>query len=289
MTIFKKHFIRLFYHINMSSTAGLWRFNFRNVSMKEDDLKSYQHKLLEIREKYRKRVDNVTGCGFYEGVLPPKDNIFASFKFECKRHHPPCSGWYLIWNPNLDTNNSKLNGSLHNHCTLWQYKSVSKKIQLELVHDFGRYFDMFDDDDTHPYFIDQFYNLKYGFKTDEDEVPDYTSFDLDEAHLNVADATNEALNYCFGESSESRVGADLNRLIIKKLFEIETPEAPAIQNNFQSFLFQFLSRIFLKINIKSIRTHSNQLKLTRLVLTKFYLLMTYNLPSLLIGYFFSNF
>lgn len=174
----------------MSSTAGLWKFNCRNLPMEENELKKYQQKLLEIRDKYKKRVDNVTGCHFYEGNLPPKDNIFASFLYECKRHHPSCSGWFLIWNPNLEIGKSKCQSSLHNHCTLWQYKSVSKKIQLDLVKDFGKYFDMFDDDDTHPYFIDQFYNLRYGFKNEEDEIPDYTSFGLDESHLTVPEASN---------------------------------------------------------------------------------------------------
>lgn len=166
----------------MSSTAGLWKFNYRNIAMEEKDLHNYQQKLLEIREKYRKRVENVTGCYFYEDTLPPKDNIFASFPYECKRHHPSCTGWYLVWNPNLEMNKLKLKSSLHNHCTLWQYKSVSKKIQIELSHEFGKYFDMFDDDDTHPYFIDQFYNLRYGFKNEEDELPDYTSYGLEETY-----------------------------------------------------------------------------------------------------------
>ncbi|CAF0782197.1 unnamed protein product [Brachionus calyciflorus] len=174
----------------MSSTAGLWRFNFRDIPMSDIDLEKYQEKLLELREKYKNSIDNITDCYIYTGKEPPKDNIFASFPFICRRHHPTCTGWYLLWNPNSKINSSKLHSSLHNHCTLWQYKSVSKKIQLELLKDFGNYFEMFDDDDTHPYYIDQFYNMRYGFKTDEDELPDYTSFGLDDAHLNVTEASN---------------------------------------------------------------------------------------------------
>lgn len=174
----------------MSSTAGQWRFSFRDIEMEEKDLEEYQRRLLEIRKKYADKVENITGCHFHTGPQPPKDNIFASFTYECKRHHPACTGWYLLWNPNLPLNQNKLHSSLHNHCTLWQYKSVSKRIQLEIEKDFGKYFEMFDDDDTHPYYIDQFYNMRYGFKTDEDELPDYTSFGLEEAHLNLTEPSN---------------------------------------------------------------------------------------------------
>lgn len=36
---------------------------------------------------------------------------------------------------------------------------------------FEKYFHFFDDDDTHEYYIDSYYDLKYGFKQEEDEVP----------------------------------------------------------------------------------------------------------------------
>lgn len=161
------------------STSGLWSFTFNGIEMDDQTLEDYQQKLLEMRDKYQEKVENVTGCHFYKGEQPPEDNIFASFLYDCKRHHPKCEGWYLLWNPNLSLNKKNLKSSLHNHCALWQYKSISKKIQFELVHSFGKYFEMFDDDDTHPYYIDTFYNLNYGFKADDDELPEYTSFSFE--------------------------------------------------------------------------------------------------------------
>ena len=97
------------------------------------------------------------GCEFYPETspLPPEDNIFARFAYDCKRHTPACSGWYLLWNPNVDLNKDKLKSSLHNRCATWQFKSTCKHIQQELMRLFGddehaaeKYFHFFDDDDT---------------------------------------------------------------------------------------------------------------------------------------------
>lgn len=167
----------------MSISSGHWEFSYKDpdVSMSDDDLDQYQLKLLEIRDKYKQKIAELDqGCEFYYASLPPEDNIFARFPLHCKRHSPPCSGWQLLWNPNIDLNKEKLASSLHNRCPTWQYKSTSKCIQQELMKHFGKYFHFFDDDDTHEYYIDSYYDLKYGFKEEDDEVPMYASSKVEE-------------------------------------------------------------------------------------------------------------
>lgn len=135
-------------------------------------------------------------CEFFpeSSHLPPEDNIFARFPYDCKRHTPACSGWYLLWNPNVDQSKEKLKSSLHNRCSTWQYKSTCKRIQQEIMRAFdeqhhhhqnqdsdeNKYFHFFDDDDTHEYYIDSYYDLKYGFKQDDDDVPLYASSTIQE-------------------------------------------------------------------------------------------------------------
>jgi hypothetical protein len=156
---------------------GDWRFLFKNLKMSDQDLIRYQRKLLEIRFKYGEKVKGLSNCKFYDGEkMPPPNNIFGEFVSCCKRHHhPECTGWYLIWNPNEPLNHDKTYSHVHNHCSTWEFKSVSKKIQHELEKDFGSYFEMYDDDDTHPYCMDSNYNLKYGFKSQDEEYPDYVA------------------------------------------------------------------------------------------------------------------
>lgn len=176
----------------MSSSSGHWEFNYKDVDlpMNDTDLDEYQMKLLEMRDHLKEKLSDLDGCRFFEGSLPPEDNIFGEFKYECKRHTPECKGWFLIWNPNIDLNKDKLKSSLHNHCATWHYKTVSKKIQHELANKFERYFQFFDDDDTHEYYIDSYYDLKYGFKTEEDELPDYASSNLDQHSSCLDNALN---------------------------------------------------------------------------------------------------
>jgi hypothetical protein len=168
---------------------GDWRFSFRkDAKMSDLDLELYQKKLLEIREKFSEKLSFMSNCRFFEGnTFPPSDNIFGQFLCDCKRHTPKCQGWYLLWNPNLPATVDKSHSSLHNHCSTWQFKSVSKMIQNELEKGFSKYFEMYDDDDTHPYCLDSFYNLKYGFKCEDEEFPDFvsTSMGIEEAHFEV--------------------------------------------------------------------------------------------------------
>lgn len=191
----------------MSVSSGHWEFSYKDPEinvMSEDDLDQYQLKLLEIREKFKDKVRNWilfpkirisswwsfvfkvaelgSSCEFFPETchLPPEDNIFARFGCECKRHTPACSGWYLLWNPNVDQNRDKLKSSLHNRCATWQYKSTCKRIQQEILKLFEKYFHFFDDDDTHEYYIDSYYDLKYGFKQEDDEVPLYASSTVEE-------------------------------------------------------------------------------------------------------------
>lgn len=158
---------------------GEWRF-FYNLKkkMSQDDLVKYQKKLVELRDKYSDKVSQISNCRFHQNQAPPLDNIFAEFDIECKRHSPKCVGWFLLWNPNSLINETKLHSSLHNHCATWQFKSVSKMIQKELIETFGDYFEMYDDDDTHPYSSEISYEFSYGFKRQDEEFPDYVTGNL---------------------------------------------------------------------------------------------------------------
>ena len=101
-------------------TIGKWEFNYYDMEKKMSDkeLGDYQKKLLELRDQYEARVEHLSNCHFVsrDAQLPPTDNLFASFNYECKRHRPKCQGWYILWNPNSDVNRSKLNASISNKC-----------------------------------------------------------------------------------------------------------------------------------------------------------------------------
>lgn len=159
-----------------------WLFHYKDdkKQMSEEELKAYHQKLLEVREKYEKRALMLTDCHFHQGNEPPSDNIFAWFRYDCRMHTPKCEGWFLLWNPNTDVNKTKINGHHNNHCATFEYKALSKKIQKEIQQAFPEYFEFFDDDDTHGYYTDACYNLNYGFKYEEEEFPDYTSFNPSE-------------------------------------------------------------------------------------------------------------
>lgn len=168
----------------MVTKNGDWIFEYKdfNLKMNENEINDYQKKLLELKEKYHDKCEHLSNCDFYSGELPPSDNIFASFTYKCKRHTPRCNGWFLIWDPNNERNRDKLKSCVNNRCATWEFKSLSKKIQNDLIEAFPKYFEKFDDDDTHPYYSDSFYSMKYGCSADEDEVPDYTSYSLDDKY-----------------------------------------------------------------------------------------------------------
>ena len=67
----------------------------------------------------------------------------------------------------------------------WEFKAISKRIQYELFKAFPKYFEFYDDDDTHPYYIDSFYNLNDGFRSEDDEFPDNTSFSLNDRRFSL--------------------------------------------------------------------------------------------------------
>ena len=142
---------------------GEWSFLFKKRLLTDEELDKYHQKLLELREKYQEKISHLSNCKFYSGDVPPTDNIFGSFLYECKRHTPKCQGWFLLWNPNLGLNDDKLTGSLHNHCATLEYKVFSKRIQKELEDEFEDLFELCDDDDTHPYYYDMYFNLNYAY------------------------------------------------------------------------------------------------------------------------------
>ena len=129
-----------------------WTFLFRNETMDKGDLERYQSKLLEIRERYEKYFVYLDKCKFYHGPLPPPDNVFAEFKFNCKLHDPPCTGWYLIWDPNTEKDEKKLTGANYKSCPPTLYKVISKRIQTEIEHSFFKYFKQFQSDGDYDYY-----------------------------------------------------------------------------------------------------------------------------------------
>ena len=132
--------------------AERWIFFYRNKKMDESVLERYQEKLLAIREKYEKYFVNLPDCKFYHGELPPADNIFAQFKYECKRHDPACTGWYLVWDPNKEKDKSKLTGVHSKSCAPTVYKVISKRIQTEIEHSFFNYFKQFHSDGDYDFY-----------------------------------------------------------------------------------------------------------------------------------------
>ncbi len=73
-----------------------WTFEWiSNNKMSDIDLAAYQRKLLQIRDKFENKFAQFPECKFYprESQLPPADNIFATFKYDCNRHvSPRCQG-----------------------------------------------------------------------------------------------------------------------------------------------------------------------------------------------------
>ena len=153
---------------------GKWIFNFKKTYLTEDELEKYQRHLLELRDKFQERVSTLNMCKFAQELPPLGNNIFATFKYECRRHAPKCNtSWYLIWNPNISPNKDKLNSTLNNHCATWEFKAVCKSIQTWLINACGNeYFELLDDDDTHPYCADMMNSLNFGFTQKEEEFPD---------------------------------------------------------------------------------------------------------------------
>ena len=122
-----------------------WTFNYDTSKFMDGiELTKYQKLLLNLRKRYQDKVENLSNCSFYDGDLPPTDNIFGTFLYNCKRHSPKCKGWYLIWDPNSDVNRNKLTNFLNNKCATWEYKAVSKRIQYEIAKQFPDYFEYVD-------------------------------------------------------------------------------------------------------------------------------------------------
>ncbi len=124
-----------------------WKFNYDiKKPMSPLELEQYQHELIKLREMYKERVTTMSNCSFYESglKLPPPDNIFGTFLYNCKRHRPKCKGWYLLWNPNVSLNDEKLNSVMNNKCATWEYKAVSKRIQFHLAKKFPDHFEYVD-------------------------------------------------------------------------------------------------------------------------------------------------
>lgn len=164
---------------------GKWIFLFKKELLNEEELEFYQKNLLQLRLKFHAKVSELTDCHFYTDIgndlLPPVDNIYASFKYNCRRHTPKCEGrWCLLWNPNLGLNRDKRNSSLDNHCATKQFKQVSKEIQRWLINACGPgYFELLDDDDLVPYCSFMENTLNYRFSENDEEFPNSSGGSLE--------------------------------------------------------------------------------------------------------------
>lgn len=63
-----------------------WTFEFKNEKLTDKELKEYQDKLIEIRERYESLFKCCSRVKFHKGEAPPEDNVFATFTYECKLH-----------------------------------------------------------------------------------------------------------------------------------------------------------------------------------------------------------
>lgn len=146
-----------------------WTFTFTKDKMEDADLAVYQKKLLDLRDKYANFVSKIPECLFYTGDLPPKNNIFAQFRYKCQQHEPRCTGWCLYWNPNLVEDKHLLNGVHHNSCAPTRYKVWSKQIQADLELTCFEYFKLFHEGGNTDYYklSDNFY---LSFLPDEEEI-----------------------------------------------------------------------------------------------------------------------
>lgn len=145
--------------------GGEWVFEHIDKEMSNEVLQKYQNKLIMIREKYEKDLIFLRGCNFHKKQSPPDHNVFALFQYDCKKHVKKCSGWSLLWNPNLGMGKegNRLKSCMHNCCAPWEYQNVSKKIQSELAKEFPADFNFVDDYDFE--FPLDYHNRYVFFKT----------------------------------------------------------------------------------------------------------------------------
>jgi len=170
--------------LSLLPQKGKWIFNFKKAELTDDELETYQKHLLELRDKFEKRVSDLSMCKFAPNKNlydSENDNIFGTFHYECRRHVPKCDGtWYLVWNPNLPLNHDKLTSKISNRCATWEFKAVCKSMQTWLINVCGSdYFELLDDDDTNPYYAEMMSSLNFGFAQKEEEFPDSLSGSLE--------------------------------------------------------------------------------------------------------------
>lgn len=155
--------------------GGEWEFNFDKTGFNQTDLQKYQNFLLELREKYKKDTQENKYGYFYDGELPPKNNLFALFTYNCERHNwHQNAGWYILWNPLMEelTENLK-ETTLHARCPPYGFTIFSNKIQKELIRMFPKYFDQYFGDGLFGYGENEdFYDRSYN-----SDDPDFTACD----------------------------------------------------------------------------------------------------------------
>jgi hypothetical protein len=128
-----------------SEGKHLWKFGHKKAKFfSNKDLKRYQQKLLEIKSKHEKdesfRISHSYFSSSEKESYP--DNIFAKFGgFRCSKHGQVHS-WHLLWDPNLS--NDEFWSFLNNDCIEEDFKTKSKSIQRQIVHEFPEYFNLVD-------------------------------------------------------------------------------------------------------------------------------------------------
>lgn len=132
----------------MPTDKWIFEYKTKTDKMDEEDLLVYQSKLVQLKNKYSKYLSDLPECVFYDGEMPPKNNVFAQFHYRCSQHEPKCTGWTLYWNPNEVKEKHLLNGSHRNTCAPSHYKRWIKRIQAELELACFAYFKLFHEGDN---------------------------------------------------------------------------------------------------------------------------------------------
>lgn len=103
------------------------------MKMNKKTLKQYQQKLVSIKEKYQGKLSSGV-VRFYDGQLPPPNNIFAVIK-----SNNLDTELNLYWNPNIESN---FNCKLMIKEAAEKQSYIILEVMRDLHHDFGRYFEL---------------------------------------------------------------------------------------------------------------------------------------------------
>jgi hypothetical protein len=159
-----------------------WSFKINADKFTSEDLLSYQECLQEIKtiydDKIQKEYNNTdVTITFYDGELPPPNNIFASFQYDCIKHvtETENNNWVLVWDPLNEQDKNKLFASFNIDCAPLFFIKTSDEIltilQIRLPncieYNYGKSNNNNDDNDNEE-------QLRFEFiDNDEDDDDDY--------------------------------------------------------------------------------------------------------------------